>query len=34
MYVRSVDSSVLVFSLSSYRHSFIGLVFTSRFSDS
>ncbi len=27
MYVRRVDSSVLVFSLSSHRHSYIGLFF-------
>ncbi len=31
VYVRSVDSSGLVFSLSSHRHSYIGLVFTSLF---
>ena len=29
--MRSVDSSTLVFSLSSYRHSYIGFVFNSRF---
>jgi hypothetical protein len=29
VYVRRVDSSVLVFSLSSHRHSYIGLVFNS-----
>ncbi len=34
VYVRSVDSSALVFSLSSHRHSYIGLVFSSRFIDS
>jgi hypothetical protein len=33
-YVRCVDSSSLVFSLSSHRHSYIGLVFTSLFIDS
>ncbi len=33
VYARRVDSSALVFSLSSYRHSYIGLVFTSRFID-
>ncbi len=33
VYVRSVDSSSLVFSLSSHRHSYIGLVFSSRFID-
>ncbi len=32
MYVRRVDSSTLVFSLSSHRHTFIGLVFRSRYS--
>ncbi len=31
MYVSHVDSSALVFSLSSYRHSYIGLVFSSLF---
>jgi len=31
VYARRVDSSVLVFSLSSHRHSYIGLVFSSRF---
>ena len=31
MYTRRVYSSALVFSLSSHRHSYIGLVFTSRF---
>jgi hypothetical protein len=34
VYVRRVDSSTLVFSLSSHRHSFIVLVFSSRFIDS
>ncbi len=34
MYVRRVDFSDLVFSLSSHRHSYIGLVFSSRFLDS
>jgi hypothetical protein len=34
VYARRVDSSALVFSLSSHRHSFIGLVFSSRFIDS
>jgi hypothetical protein len=33
VYVRRVDSSPLVFSLSSHRHSYIGLVFSSRFID-
>jgi hypothetical protein len=33
VYVRNVDSSALVFSLSSYRHSYIGLVSSSRFID-
>ncbi len=33
VYVRRVDSSALVFSLSSHRHSYIGLVFRSRFID-
>jgi hypothetical protein len=33
VYVRCVDSSALVFSLSSHRHSYIGLVFISRFID-
>jgi hypothetical protein len=33
VYVSRVDSSALVFSLSSYRHSYIGLVFSSRFID-
>ncbi len=31
---RHVDFSALVFSLSSHRHSYIGLVFSSRFLDS
>jgi hypothetical protein len=31
---RRVDSSVLVFSLSSHRYSFISLLFSSRFIDS
>jgi hypothetical protein len=31
---RRVDSSTVVFSLSSHRHSYIGLVFASRFIDS
>ncbi len=34
MYERRVDSSDLVFSLSSHQHSYIGLVFRSRFIDS
>jgi hypothetical protein len=34
VYARSVDSSPLGFSLSSHRHSYIGLVFSSRFIDS
>jgi hypothetical protein len=34
VYVRHVNSSDLVFSLSSHRHSFIGRVFSSRFIDS
>jgi hypothetical protein len=34
VYVRRVDSSTLVFSLSSHRHSLVGLVFRSRFIDS
>jgi hypothetical protein len=34
VYVRRVDFSDLVFSLSSHRHSYIGLVFSSRFLDS
>ena len=34
MSVRRVDSSVLVFSLSSYRYSYISLLFSSRFIDS
>jgi hypothetical protein len=34
VYVRRVDSSALVFSLQSHRHSCIGLVFGSRFMDS
>jgi hypothetical protein len=34
VYARSVNSSALVFSLSSHRHSYIGLVFSSRFIDS
>jgi hypothetical protein len=33
-HVRFVDSSTLVCSLSSHRHSFIGFVFSSRFNDS
>jgi hypothetical protein len=33
VYVRHVDSSTLVFSLSLYRHSYIGLVSSSRFID-
>jgi hypothetical protein len=33
VYARHVDSSALVFSLSSHRHSYIGLVFSSRFID-
>ncbi len=33
-HARRVDSSALVFSLSSHRHSYIGLVFSSRFLDS
>ncbi len=33
VYVRRVDSSSLVFSLSSHRHSYIGLVFNSHFID-
>ncbi len=33
VYARSVDSSALVFSLSSHRLSYIGLVFSSRFID-
>ena len=33
VYVRHVDSSPLGFSLSSHRHSYIGLVFSSRFID-
>ena len=32
--VRRVDSSVLVFSLSSYRYSYVSLLFSSRFIDS
>jgi hypothetical protein len=32
-YTRRVDSSDLVFSLSSHRHSYIGLVFSSHFID-
>ncbi len=31
MYTRRVDSSALVFSLSSHRHSYIGLLFSSRY---
>jgi hypothetical protein len=31
VYVRRVDSSALVFSLSSHRHSYISLVSSSRF---
>jgi len=34
VYGRCVDSSTLVFSLSSHRHSYIGLIFRSRFIDS
>ncbi len=34
VYVRLVDFSDFVFSLSSHRHSYIGLVFISRFLDS
>ena len=34
VYVRHVDSSALVFSLSSHRHSYKGLVFSFRFIDS
>ncbi len=34
VYSSRVDSSTLVFSLSSYRHSLVGLVFRSRFIDS
>jgi hypothetical protein len=34
VYARRVDSSSLVFSLSSHRHSNIGLVYNSRFIDS
>jgi hypothetical protein len=34
VYARRVDFSALVFSLSSHRHSYIGLVFSSRFLDS
>ncbi len=34
VYVSRVDFSDLVFSLSSYRHSYIGLVFSSSFLDS
>ncbi len=33
VYVRRVDSSALVFSLSSHSHSYIGLVFSSHFID-
>jgi hypothetical protein len=33
VYARRVDSSALVFSLSSHRHSYIGLVCNSRFID-
>ncbi len=34
VYERSVDFSELAFSFSSYRHSYLGLVFSSRFLDS
>ena len=34
LYARRVDSSALVFSLSSHRHSFTGFVCSSRFNDS
>ncbi len=34
VYERYVNSSVLVFILSSHRHSYIGLIFSSRFIDS
>jgi hypothetical protein len=34
VYASRVDSSTLVFSLSSHRHSYIGLIFTFRFIDS
>jgi hypothetical protein len=34
VYARRVDFSALVFSLSSHRHSYIGLIFSSRFLDS
>ncbi len=34
VYARRADFSALVFSLSSHRHSYIGLVFSSRFLDS
>jgi hypothetical protein len=34
VYARRLDSSALVFSLSSHRHSYIGLVFSSHFIDS
>jgi hypothetical protein len=34
VYPRRVDFSVLIFCLSSHRHSYIGLPFTSRFIDS
>jgi hypothetical protein len=34
VYVRSVDPSDLLFSLSAHRHSYIGLLFSSRFIDS
>jgi hypothetical protein len=34
VYARRVDFSVLGFSLSSHRHSYIGLVFNSPFLDS
>jgi hypothetical protein len=34
VYVRRVDSSALVFSLSSYRHSEIDFTFSSHFIDS
>jgi hypothetical protein len=33
VYARRIDSSALVFSLSSHRHSYIGLLFSSRFID-
>ena len=34
VHARRVDSSTLVFSLSSHRNSYIGFVFSSRFDDS